>query len=108
MVRPHCNHVIKKINSPSHSGGNIPDEQEAILEGGKPAFAVHLDMQEVFIVLNGTVEMTVTDMTCTLDGGDAILISPREIHSMKNVCDSDVEYIVFGISTEQGGKTVNV
>ena len=33
----------------------------------------HEDMQEVFIVLNGTVEMTVTDMTCTLNGGDAIL-----------------------------------
>ena len=68
----------------------------------------HEDMQEVFIILNGTVEMTVTDMTCTLNGGDAILISPKEIHQMKNACQDAVEYIVFGISTEQGGKTVNV
>ena len=52
--------------------------------------------------------MTVTDMTCTLNGGDAILISPKEIHQMKNACRDAVEYIVFGISTEQGGKTVNV
>ena len=68
----------------------------------------HEDMQEVFIVLNGTVEMTVTDMTCTLDGGDAILIAPREVHSMKNVSEHDVDYIVFGISSGQGGRTINV
>ena len=68
----------------------------------------HEDMQEVFIILNGTVEMTVTDMTCELNGGDAILISPREVHMMKNVCSADVDYIVFGISSGQGGKTVNV
>lgn len=68
----------------------------------------HEDMQEVFIILNGVVEMTVGDMTSELSEGDAILVSPKEIHQMKNVCDSDVDYIVFGISTEQGGKTVNV
>ena len=68
----------------------------------------HEDMQEVFIIVSGSVEMTVADMTCSLDAGDAILISPREVHSMKNVCVTDVNYIVFGISTEQGGKTVNV
>ena len=66
----------------------------------------HEDMQEVFIILNGKVEMTVTDMTCELAKGDAILIDPREIHQMSNVCDEPVEYIVFGISTEKGGKTV--
>ena len=41
-------------------------------------------MQEVFIILNGSVEMTVGDMTCELSAGDAILIAPKEIHQMKN------------------------
>ena len=68
----------------------------------------HEDMQEVFIILNGSVEMTVTDLTCRLDEGDAILIDPREIHKMTNVCDDEVNYIVFGISTEKGGQTVVV
>lgn len=44
----------------------------------------HEDMQEVFIILNGSVEMTVGDMTCELSAGDAILIAPKEIHQMKN------------------------
>ena len=66
----------------------------------------HEDMQEVFVILNGQVEMTVTDMTCELGKGDAILVEPREIHEMKNICDEAVEYIVFGVSTEKGGQTV--
>ena len=68
----------------------------------------HEDMQEVFVMLNGRVSMSVNDETHELAGGDAILIEPREIHEMKNLCESDVEYVVFGISTEEGGKTVVV
>lgn len=68
----------------------------------------HEDMQEVFIILSGNVVMTVTELTVELSKGDAILIDPRETHKMENVCDKAVEYVVFGISTEAGGKTVVV
>lgn len=68
----------------------------------------HEDMQEVFVMLNGKVAMSVEGQHYELAGGDAILIEPREIHQMQNLCDEDVEYVVFGISTEQGGKTINV
>ena len=66
----------------------------------------HEDMQEVFIILNGEVELTAGDLTSQLSGGDAALIEPREIHTMKNVCQQDVDFIALGISTESGGKTV--
>ena len=66
----------------------------------------HEDMQEFFIILNGSVDMTVTDMTSQLNAGDAILVHQKEIHKMTNTCDEDVEYIVFGVSTQSGGKTV--
>ena len=68
----------------------------------------HEDMQEVFIILNGTITVTVNDETGELYGGDAILIDPREIHKMDNASHDDVDYIVFGISTQQDGKTVVV
>ena len=68
----------------------------------------HEDMQEVFVILNGRVEMKVESESVDLEGGDAILISPREIHEMKNACDENVQYVVFGISTGEGGKTVVV
>ena len=68
----------------------------------------HEDMQETFILLNGQVAMTVDGQTHVLNEGDAILIQPREVHEMKNLSDEDVQYIVFGISTERGGRTVIV
>ncbi len=68
----------------------------------------HEDMQEVFIILAGVAKMRVTDITCELQKGDAILVDPREIHEMENIGDEDVEYVVFGISTEKGGRTIVV
>jgi mannose-6-phosphate isomerase-like protein (cupin superfamily) len=68
----------------------------------------HEDMQEVFVILNGTVEMVVAEETVELTGGDAILIEMREVHQMHNRCDDDVDYLVFGIATGQNGKTVVV
>ena len=68
----------------------------------------HEDMQEVFIILSGIVEMTVDGRNSRLSAGDAILIDPREVHAMKNLTQNDLEYIVFGITTDQGGQTIVV
>jgi hypothetical protein len=34
------------------------------------------------------------------------MVQAREPHVMKNLLPTDAEYIVFGISSEQGGKTI--
>jgi mannose-6-phosphate isomerase-like protein (cupin superfamily) len=68
----------------------------------------HEDMQEIFILVAGTAEMTVGDESREAAAGDMIVVEPREIHSMTNVGQTDVEYVVLGISTEEGGKTVVV
>ena len=68
----------------------------------------HEDMQEVFVLIEGDAEMKVDGQTARLSGGDAILIEPRETHAMANTGDADVSYVVFGISLQQGGKTVIV
>ncbi len=75
-------------------------------ESFRPHF--HEDMLEVFLLLNGEVEMVVDGSRFAIRRGDAILIEPREIHQMFNRCGQDVEYVVFGVSQETGGKTVVV
>ena len=74
------------------------------------SFAAHYheDMQETFVILTGNVEMVVGEETVDLNAGDAIMIDHHEIHQMHNRSDHDVEYVVFGVATEQGGKTVVV
>jgi mannose-6-phosphate isomerase-like protein (cupin superfamily) len=68
----------------------------------------HEDMQEVFVIVCGQAEMNVEGKNVQLAEGDAILVAPREIHTMRNIGVEDVHYVVFGISTGQGGRTVNV
>ena len=68
----------------------------------------HEDMEEMFIILSGQVDMTVNGQTQRLLAGDAISIAPREVHTMLNVTDQDLDYLVLGISTEAGGQTVVV
>lgn len=103
--------VLKRVLA-THSNlikGQIMMVNWALLPVGKSFQAhYHEDMQEVFIILNGNVKMTVNKQDHELAKGDAIVIDPREVHKMLNTCDDDVEYIVFGVSTEAGGKTINV
>jgi mannose-6-phosphate isomerase-like protein (cupin superfamily) len=68
----------------------------------------HEDMQEIFIILNGEVEIEVDKKRDILRTGDAVIINEKEIHKMFNKSKQEVHYIAIGISREMGGKTVNV
>ena len=68
----------------------------------------HEDMQEIFVVIQGTARIVVAAETATLHPGDAVRIDPREVHRMENLGDQDVEYLAVGISSQQGGRTVVV
>ena len=74
------------------------------------AFAPHYheDMQEIFIIIRGTAEITVGRQSVALAAGDAILIDAREVHRMRNTGAEDVEYVAMGVSAEAGGRTVVV
>ncbi len=66
----------------------------------------HEDMEEVFIIMSGKVEITVEQESATLEKGDAIVIPIHAVHTMKAVGEEDTEYIAMGISLGKGGKTV--
>ena len=68
----------------------------------------HETLVEIFVMLKGTADITVNDVTESIVPGDAVMIDIGEKHSMKNTGNEDVEYLVFGISTGPDGKTVNV
>lgn len=68
----------------------------------------HEDMQEVFVMLSGPVRMRVDGHAHELSSGDAIVIDAGEVHEMTNLAEKDVDYVVFGISRQEGGQTVVV
>lgn len=68
----------------------------------------HQDMQEVFVLLDGPVTMMVEERSVELDRGDAVIVDPGRVHQMTNISGADVDYVVFGISRQEGGQTVVV
>lgn len=76
--------------------------------GSSFAAHYHQDMQEAFVILSGKVQMTVDGQQVELSQGDAILIDANEVHKMINIGDQLADYIVFGISSQNGGQTIVV
>lgn len=66
----------------------------------------HEDMQEIFVLLTGAVEMHCGIHQASMGPGDTVIVAAREPHQMKNIGRETAEYLVFGISSGQGGKTV--
>jgi len=66
----------------------------------------HEDMQEVFVIIDGQVEFWCDGESAQLRRGDAVLVEPQEVHQMTNLGEDDAYYVVFGISSRDGGKTV--
>lgn len=89
--------------------GTVQMVNWARLPAGR-SFAAHYheDMQEIFIIVAGEAEMVVAGQTVLLGRGDTIAIDPREVHCMLNRDSEDVEYVVFGITGNRGGRTVVV
>jgi mannose-1-phosphate guanylyltransferase len=81
----------------------------ALLPVGKSFEAhYHQDMQEIFIIIEGKVEIMIDQENAELKAGDAVVIPIKSVHKMKNISDTDVVYIAMGISAEGKGKTINV
>jgi mannose-6-phosphate isomerase-like protein (cupin superfamily) len=68
----------------------------------------HEDMQEVFVLLSGRVAMHAGSESVEMVPGDCVIIGPREVHRMTNLTSDDAEYLVFGISSGAGGRTIVV
>jgi len=68
----------------------------------------HEDMQEVFVIVHGTAEITIEQEMEAVCPGDAVVIPAGSIHTMKNIGQDNVEYVVIGISKGEGGQTVVV
>lgn len=68
----------------------------------------HEAMAEIFVITSGTAKMKVESKVVKLMKGDAILMEPGERHEMFNLGMESIEYVVVGIVTQDGGKTVVV
>ncbi len=73
------------------------------------SFALHYheDMFEVFIFTSGDGVMTVDSEEEAVGAGDAVVVPPKAQHKLTNRSEiSELNYVVFGISYGENGKTI--
>ena len=76
----------------------IPQIATVVIAPGKGTSAhAHADMDEFFYIVNGSIEVVVSECTETLVTGEAILISAGEQHAFSNKSDTDVMMLYFGV-----------
>ncbi len=68
----------------------------------------HEAMDEIFMILNGSVSITVNNEVEKLTKGDAVIIPSTCHHAMTNMGNSSVYYIAIGIVSGEGGRTIVV
>lgn len=68
----------------------------------------HEEMQEIFVILNGQLELDCDGQRVILEAGDAVRIEAREVHTMVNHGSAEVDYLAIGIVGNEGGRTVVV
>jgi len=106
---PQAPGVLKKVLATKETlrDGKIQMINWARLPVGR-AFQAHYheDMQEVFIIVSGNAQMTIAEQSFPATVGDTVIVDPAEVHTMRNVGETDVIYLVIGITSEDGGKTI--
>ncbi|HSR11220.1 MAG TPA: cupin domain-containing protein [Thermodesulfobacteriota bacterium] len=68
----------------------------------------HEDMEEMFILLKGSVRMRVREEEADLHPGELVVVPIFFVHEMINTGSEEAEYLAIGISQGKGGKTVVV
>jgi mannose-6-phosphate isomerase-like protein (cupin superfamily) len=62
----------------------------------------HPHVGEVYYVIDGSGEVTVSRETAAIRKGDAVPVRADEVHSLRNNGSQDLELMVIGISTQKG------
>jgi mannose-6-phosphate isomerase-like protein (cupin superfamily) len=103
--------VLKKVlvKKADLQPGSLQMINWAVMPIGKQfAKHYHEDMQEAFVIMQGSAEITVDGETAVLNAGDTVLIAAREVHQMQNICNREVTYLALGVASGAGGRTVVV
>ena len=109
--RPDEPGVLKKVlvQAADLIDGRVQMINWALLPAGNSFQAhYHEDMQEIFIVVQGSTQICIGDESAELTTGDAVFIPMAAVHTMHNPHAEDAAYIAIGITRGRGGKTVVV
>jgi len=93
--------IRQMLTGPTHSGYRI-DLHETALAPGQMPHAPHRHVhEELMLVREGTIEVTVGTKTSRVGPGSAVYIASNEEHGWKNVGTTPAKYFVMALGDDK-------
>jgi len=81
--------------------GDYLEVHETVLEpGGAPHPAHHHDGEEMFLVIHGTLQITIAGKISQMGPGSMVFVASNEEHGIHNAGDSQAQYFVITLGSK--------
>ncbi len=84
----------------THAGCAIEVHESDLAPGAMPHPPHHHVHEEMFLIREGTVEVTIASLTTRLGPGSATFVASNDEHSIRNVGESHAQYFVVALGTD--------
>jgi quercetin dioxygenase-like cupin family protein len=85
------------FDGPTHTGFIVEMHETELPPGQMPHAAHHHVHEELFILREGTVEVTIKDQTTRLEPGSVAYVASNEEHGWRNVGTTPARYYVIAL-----------
>jgi mannose-6-phosphate isomerase-like protein (cupin superfamily) len=94
-------HTLRRIlEGKTHSGYGVEMHETDLAPGAMPHPAHHHAHEEVFLVREGTLEVTITGRASRLGPGSVAYVASNEEHGIRNPGSTHAQYFVIALGTE--------
>lgn len=103
-LKPHANGKNRGwqvLSGETHTGYCVAMHETELAPGQMPHPPHHHAHEEVFMMREGTLEVTVAGQTTKIGPGSAAFIASNDEHGVKNTGDTPVRYFVFELGNDQ-------
>jgi len=89
------------LRGETHEGFPIEAHETSLAPGGMPHPPHHHSHEEMFLVREGTIEVTISGKASRLGPGGVAYIASNEEHGIKNVGAAHAQYFVIALGSEE-------
>lgn len=86
----------------THTGFLVELHETDLAPGSAPHPPHHHDHEEIFMMREGTLEVTIEGKTSRIGPGSAAYVASNEVHGIHNPGPGHAQYFVFALGTDKG------
>lgn len=100
-VHGHGNLSRPIVNGVTHRQYPVEVHETTLQPGSMPHPAHHHRHEEMFLIREGTVEVTINGKSTRLDPGGAAYVASNAVHGIKNVGNTPANYFVIALGGDK-------